>query len=215
MTGRAAKAFTVVRALGDLGELVTLAPERQRAAGLADADGEALGSLVVERRERVVDEDLGDAVVLDTTHVKDGLVDVAAAARAAAPTSAKKRVRPGDLLVSRLRPYLRQIGLVTDGVSEATGGRTIACSTEFYVLSPPAGVASLAYLLPWLLGDEAQAVLAAAQEGGHHPRVPRETLLAMRVPSAVVKRRAATSRAVEGALAEVCAAHEKLRRALR
>jgi hypothetical protein len=205
--------FAVVRTLADLGELVTLAPERHRAAGLAAIDGEPLGSLAEERRERVTDEDLGDAIVFDTTHVKEGLVDVAAAARGTAPSSAKKRVRSGDLLVSRLRPYLRQIGLVTDDVRLACEGRPMACSTEFYVLSPPKG-GSLAYLLPWLLGDATQAVLAAAQEGGHHPRVPRETLLALRVPSAVVKKRVATSRAVEGALVEVYAAQKKLRRAL-
>jgi len=210
-------ARAVVKALADLGDDVALAPERHHAAGLlAGKDGAAdpLGAIVEERGERVIDRALAGAIVLDTTHAKDGLVDVAAAARAGAASSAKKRAREGDLLVSRLRPYLRQIALVTRDVARACGDRPIACSTEFYVLRPRASGASLAFLLPWLLGDEVQEVLAAAQEGGHHPRVPRATLLALPVPRAPAKRRAASSAEIERALADVYRAHAALARAL-
>jgi hypothetical protein len=155
--------------------------------------------------------------VSKTTHAKDGLHDVAAAMRTGTPpASAKKRVRAGDLLVSRLRPYLRQIALVTEDVAAACKGRPLACSTEFYVLTPATDEGgSPAYLLAWLLDGETQAHLAAAQEGGHHPRVPRETLFAMRVPQARVTRAARASVEIERALASIYAAHDALRKVLR
>ena len=201
---------SVIRTLAELGDAITLAPERHRAASLEGAGrekgGASLGTLVALRNERVSGDALEDAIVFDTTHVKDGVLDVAAALRmTAAPSSAKKRVRPGDLLVSRLRPYLRQIAFAHPAAMAACGDRVVACSTEFYVLAPidagvPSDAASLAYLVPWLLAAPAQAILAAGQEGGHHPRVPRETLLAMRVPKGIVARRSAVSADVEAAL---------------
>jgi type I restriction enzyme M protein len=195
--------------LAELGEGIALAPERHLATKLVAAGGVTLATLVVERSERAVGRDLEGAIVLDTTHAKDGLLDVRAASRAASPpASAKKRVRPGDLLVSRLRPYLRQIALVHRATCE--GDRPLACSTEFYVLSPREDGASLAFLLPWLLGAKAQAILAAAQEGGHHPRVPRELLLSMRVETSRVRDRARVSKEVERALGRVIDAARRL-----
>jgi hypothetical protein len=88
----------------------------------------------------------------------------------------------------------------------------MACSTEFYVLSPRSTGESLAFLLPWLLGEETQAILAAAQEGGHHPRVPKETLLALRVPADRVRSRADVSRRVERGIAQVLTARRALTR---
>src|SRR5208283_2146403 len=140
------------------GAAVTLAPERHLATRLTGSDGVPLSALVAERAERVVDGALENAVVFDTTHARDGLLDVRSALRATEPpSSAKKLVRPGDLLVSRLRPYLRQIAFAHPALAAESGKRALACSTEFYVLSPRAPGESLAFLLPWLLGDEAQA----------------------------------------------------------
>jgi hypothetical protein len=206
----------VVRTLADLGPSITLAPERHRAAGLDEASGVPLGMRVIERTERVTGDALRDAIVIDTTHARDGVLDIAAARRAPAPpSSAKKRVHPGDLLVSRLRPYLRQIALAHPAALRACEGRAVACSTEFYVLAPRTKGESLAYLLPWLLGAPAQAVLAAAQEGGHHPRVPRELLLAMRIPGATDASRKARAREVTRALAALYAASHAYLHALR
>jgi len=202
----------VVRTLGDLGAALTLAPERYRAAAMEEGGGKALGDLVVERNERVVPEAIGNAIVLDTTHARDGVLDIAAAVRVGdAPESAKKRVVAGDLLVSRLRPYLRQIALAHPG---ALAGREVVCSMEYYVLSPREEGEDLAYLLPWLLGARAQATLAAAQEGGHHPRVPRESLLGMRVPRAVMAKRAKASREIRAALEALYLAGDAYARAL-
>ena len=187
-----------LRSLAELGPDLVLAPDRWvAAAGIGD--GVPLGDLVVERRERVAA--LDGAVVLDTTHARDGLLDIPSALRAVpSAKSTKKSALAGDLVVSRLRPYLRQIGLVHPRALEAAGGRALALSSEFYVLAPRRPGDDLAFLLPFLLGEEAQAVLAAAQEGGHHPRVPRSTLLALRVPVHVVEERRRLSREVNAAL---------------
>jgi hypothetical protein len=217
----------VIRTLGDLGASLTLAPERYRAGAMAAEGGELhaqgaasaahLGARVVERRERVTGEGLAGALVIDTTHARDGVLDMAAAARATAASpsaSAKRRVHPGDLLVSRLRPYLRQVALAHPDALAPWGDRVIACSTEFYVLAPRDRADCVADLLPWLLGARAQAVLAAAQEGGHHPRVPADLLLAMQPPAAPPRARHARAQAVMDALAAIYAAAETYARVL-
>ncbi|MBX3263638.1 MAG: hypothetical protein KF782_28460 [Labilithrix sp.] len=202
-----------VRSLAELGEDVVLAPERWVAAAEA-GDGIPLGDLVVERRERA--ESAPRAVVLDTTHARDGLLDIPAAVRAApAARSAKKSARAGDLVVSRLRPYLRQIALVHPRALEAASDRPLAVSTEFYVLAPRREGDDLAFLLPFLLGERAQSVLAAAQEGGHHPRVPRSSLFALRVPATIVEARRRLSREVNAALDVLYDASSRYQRLLR
>lgn len=193
------EARVVVRTMAELGDEVWLAPERHHAGAMDEGEGATLGDLVVERGERVTGEQLAGAIVFDTTHAKDGVLDVAAALRVKdVAASAKKRVRAGDVLVSRLRPYLRQIAFAHPAAIDFEE-RVVACSSEFYVLSPKRE-GTLAFLVPWLLGEKAQAILAAAQEGGHHPRVPRDMLLGMTVPRALVARRAAASREVVAAL---------------
>ncbi len=202
----------VARSVAELGLHLTLSPESHATSVRAGTGGIVLSSVAVERGERVSDEALNSAVVFDTTHARDGILDLRAALRAShPPASAKKYARPGDLLVSRLRPYLRQVAYVHPALAAASQGRPLACSTEFYVLAPTDGE-SLAFLLPWLLGSDVQALLAGAQEGGHHPRVPRETLLAMRIPASRVRARRATSAQVERAVGEVLKAGATLAR---
>lgn len=199
------------RLLADLAPDYVLAPERHVALEQS-GDGVPLGELVDERRERIDADRESSAVVLDTTHARDGLLDVAGALRDAAGTkSAKKRALPGDLVVSRLRPYLRQIALIHPRALTVIAKRPLALSTEFYVLSPLAPGDDLAFLLPFLLSPAAQSILASAQEGGHHPRVPRTSLLALRVPRALVRDRKRTSLAVDAALAAYYDASSSLR----
>ncbi len=190
-----------IRLLSELAPDYVLAPERHVALAQA-GDGVALGELVEERNERIDPGVERHAVVLDTSHARDGLLDVAGALRDVAGTkSAKKRALPGDLVVSRLRPYLRQIALIHPHAMAAIAERPLALSTEFYVLSPRGRDDDLAFLLPYLLSPAAQSLLASAQEGGHHPRVPRTSLLSMRIPRELVAARTRTSRAVSAALA--------------
>jgi hypothetical protein len=206
-----------VRTLADLAPDYVLAPERHVLAGGAatNGDGVPLGELVVERRERI-DPSAGSgargAAVLDTSHARDGVLDVAGALRdGAGGRSAKKRAVAGDLVVSRLRPYLRQIALVHPSAVALAGGRPLALSTEFYVLAPRDPEDDLAFLVPFLLSKSAQAALASAQEGGHHPRVPTSSLFALRVPRSLLRTRVKRSRAVVLALAEAYRASSRLR----
>jgi hypothetical protein len=92
---------------------------------------------------------------------------------------------------------------------DAAADRPLALSTEFYVLAPRRPGEDLAFLLPFLLGEHAQAILAAAQEGGHHPRVPRSTLLALRVPETIVTERRQLSREVNATLGALYEATER------
>lgn len=201
----------VVRVLAELAPDFVLAPERHIAIAQA-GDGVPLGDLVEERSDRIDPAKGSGAVVLDTSHARDGILDVAGALRdVAGSKSAKKRALAGDLVVSRLRPYLRQIALVHPRAMAAAEGRPLALSTEFYVLAPRVPGQDLGFLVPFLLSSEAQRVLASAQEGGHHPRVPRSSLFALRVPRALVRTRARTSRAVAEALADFYGASSHLR----
>jgi hypothetical protein len=59
-----------------------------------------------------------------------------------------------------------------------------------------------------------QEVLAASQEGGHHPRFTAEALLALPVPARVVAGRDALSRAVSAAIASLRAGRAAMARAV-
>lgn len=186
-------ARVVIRTVADLGDDLVLAPERHLVATETSEGGVPLGDLVTERNERFDPARLDGIPVIDTTHAKDGVLDLASAARITdAPKSNKKRAVAGDLIVSRLRPYLRQIALVT--------AREVAVSTEFYVLRPNAKNDDLAWLVPFVLSSRTQSLLAAAQEGGHHPRVPRASLFAIKVPPSLIGTRTKASRTVRAAL---------------
>jgi hypothetical protein len=204
---------SAVRVLAELAPDYVLAPERHVLAGTAHAsDGVPLSELVIERRERIDPGRTAKSVVLDTTHARDGILDVAGALRdGAGSKSAKKRARAGDLIVSRLRPYLRQVALVHPSALAICDGASLALSTEFYVLAPREPDADIAFLVPFLLSAEVQSALAAAQEGGHHPRVPHASLLALRVPRALIRTRTRVSRAVNEALDDTYRASSRLR----
>ena len=152
-------------------------------------------------------------LVLDTGDAREGII------LANKPTvpgtelgSSKKRVQPGDVIISRLRPYLRQVayvdpGLISDGVE-------IACSTEFYVLRSREAD-SIAFLVPLLLSRGAQEILNASQEGGHHPRFNLSALESLRVPSEVLAHRAQLSETVINAVEAARFADETVRQLVR
>ena len=183
-----------------------LAPERYDPRLTGAADGVALGELVDVVREHVSPEraPAGPYLVLDTGDAQEGVL-LPPAGRVPVPGtalgSAKKAARPGDVLISRLRPYLRQVALADSALTDAA----VVCSTEFYVLRAR-GPQSIAFLVAFLLSAPVQERLAAAQEGGHHPRVRQEALEALVVPDAVLAARTALSAEVERAVAQARAA---------
>jgi hypothetical protein len=196
-------AVAAVRAVGELDAGCVLAPERYDPRRGGDGrPGVALGSLVEVVRETVTPAraPLARYVVLDTGDAREGVVTAKAAVAAGEMGSVKKLLRPGDVIVSRLRPYLRQVALV-DAELMPGGGVGVVCSTEFHVLRPPAGGGSIAFLVALLLGDGAQAALAASVEGGHHPRFGQAALEALAVPDEVLTARAELCTRVESAVA--------------
>ncbi|MFZ1936290.1 MAG: hypothetical protein WCB27_11510 [Thermoguttaceae bacterium] len=174
-----------------------LAPERydpRRLLDAGDAETVLLGAIARSVRKVVQPaDDSGPWLVLDTSDAKEGIV-----ISRKLPTydigSTKKTAQPGDIVVSRLRPYLRQVAYVDDQIPNIDGA-CLACSTEFYVLRSTDS-RSIAFLVPFFLSQQVQEVLAASQEGGHHPRFDEQALLTLPVPKALISTRESASHAI-------------------
>jgi hypothetical protein len=135
-------------------------------------------------------------VVLDTSDIREGLiVGRKTSVSLVEIGSTKKCLQTNDVLISRLRPYLRQVALVDQGFADQTADASLACSTEFFVLRS-LDEESIAFLVPFLLSTPVQGVLAAAQEGGHHPRFNEDVLMELPVPESLRARRKDVSAAI-------------------
>jgi hypothetical protein len=172
------------RGVGALARPWVLTPERyDPRRTVAGADGPPLGSVVavVTRNITPAREAEGTVLVLDTGHADDGFVRGAEAPRDAREIgTAKRALQPGDVIISRLRPYLRQIAFVDPALFDHADH--VVASTEFFVLRR-SGQLDPAALVPYLLSPPVQTALAHAQEGGHHPRFGRDALKALAVPA--------------------------------
>jgi hypothetical protein len=195
-------AVWTIKNRNDLADSFVLAPERydprRKLSATQPSERFALSDIAVLIRNTVsaTTAAAGRYFVLDTSNAKDGLI--IRPKRSLGPTeigSAKKIVEPNDVIISRLRPYLRQVALV-DSQIRTTDREMIVCSTEFLVLRSR-NAESIAFLVPFLLSDPVQEVLAASQEGGHHPRFNEASLLTLPVPEQVFKERQAISVAIE------------------
>lgn len=199
-----------IRARSELATLDVLAAERYdpRRALDADAKQSILLGDVAKLVRRVVQPSsaLGRCLVLDTSDAREGVVIARKTPMdGAAIGSAKKAIEPRDVLISRLRPYLRQVALVDNAIANAARV-PLLCSTEFFVLQSP-DARSIAFLVPFLLSHPVQKVLAASQEGGHHPRFDAATLLTLPVPVSLLDAREKTSTTIEKAV-ELYRRHE-------
>ena len=177
-----------------------LAPERydpRRIQG--EQEGRILSDIVSVSRDQTSGMSVGANsrfLVLDTGDASNGIV-MARKTPTSAIGSTKKRIREGHVIVSRLRPYLRQVAWIDPGLVDRHAGKLeLVCSTEFFVLESRDG-ASIAFLVPFLLGERVQGILAASQEGGHHPRFSERTLRGLRVPEGLLQRRSELSEQVE------------------
>ena len=201
-------AFCSVRERVEFGPGLILAPERfdPRRDALADIPQSApLGSIASSFRKTISpksgSDPEGEYVVLDTSNASEGvLVSCRAPVSKSAIGSTKKEVPVGSVIISRLRPYLRQVAFVDQGCCEPFGNPKMVGSTEFFVLVSR-DEHSVAFLVPFLLSAPVQEVLSASQEGGHHPRFDEQTLLSLPVPAELVAHRAETSADIEGAIA--------------
>lgn len=204
-------ASVTIKRVCELGSNWVLAPERYDSRRSALDSGESgtsmttLGQLV-----EIIRQTLNPAskaaigrtfVVLDTSDVREGLiVGRKSPVPATEMGSAKKIFARNDVLISRLRPYLRQVAIVDEGFVSNTGEAELACSTEFFVLRSVSSK-SIDFLVPYLLSSPVQEVLAASQEGGHHPRFDESVLLGLPVPAALIQQQRELSEEIARAAA--------------
>ena len=188
--------------ISKLDEGYVLAPERyDPRRGRLNGSGPCLTDFVNVLRDQVSPSKCGSAdkfLVLDTGDAHNGIVKPnKVPANGSSLRSAKKRIQPDQIIISRLRPYLRQVAWIDPGLR---GGESqsveLLCSTEFFVLGS-ADDTSIAFLVPFLLSPHIQSILAASQEGGHHPRFNERTLRSLPVPKQLIKHRSALSEQVE------------------
>ena len=153
-------------------------PEKLDSLKRLSSSGRAVSSVARPIRQmlnpRAEDEtpvfDLGAA----TNHVLQ-VVDAQSEDR----VSTKKVCRAGDIIVSRLRSYLRQVAIVPPEVRRAY------LSTEFIVLRGQRQK-EVGFLLPFILSGPVQTILAWSQDGSEHPRFNERVLLGVTIPAPVL-----------------------------
>lgn len=96
--------------------------------------------------------------------------------------SSKKRFQSGDVVISRLRSYLKEIAIVQTTPALASVG-----SSEFVVLRPKRGAISPETLMVFLRSPLVQTILQWSQDGSNHPRFTEEDLLAIPVPDKTLR----------------------------
>ena len=95
--------------------------------------------------------------------------------------SAKKQFQRGDIVVSRLRSYLKEIALV-----ETPPGIRCVGSSEFYVLRPRSKKVSAELLLVYLRSEPVQRILKWCQDGSQHPRFKEGEILMLNLPNRIL-----------------------------
>lgn len=97
--------------------------------------------------------------------------------------STKKTICAGDLVVSRLRSYLKEIALVQSG-----GDVPMVASTEYIVLRPKqSGGFPVEALMIFLRSALPQTVFKWSQDGSNHPRFDEKELLRLPVPRVLIQ----------------------------
>lgn len=123
--------------------------------------------------------------------------------------STKKRIQNGDVVISRLRSYLRQIAVVrTSDEIPAVG------SSEFFVLRPLDGI-SPDLLMVFLRSAPVQTILKYCQEGNQHPRFGEANLLEIPFPDLLLKHSKDITAHIQSAHAARQEAQDLLERAKR
>lgn len=153
---------------------------------LSALPGRALGDVFSSVRE-IVDpkknDDLGPVRNFDVTHALEPVLDDEnAPVEFSELGSAKKKMRKGDVAISRLRSYLKEIAIVN-----CSNDYTAVGSTEFIVLRPRAKGCAIApeTLMTFLRSQPVQTILKWCQDGSQHPRFSEKDLLSIPLPDAV------------------------------
>jgi hypothetical protein len=95
--------------------------------------------------------------------------------------STKKIIAKGDIIVSRLRSYLKEVALVLHDNHEP-----MVASTEFIVLRPCSDMRTETLLI-YLRSLLPQLIFKWSQDGSNHPRFDEKELLNLKVPETLLE----------------------------
>lgn len=180
-------AIYVTKSSIDLGSQFILTPERynpKRRMAFITNDGILLSELVTLSNETVSIKRVNDkeCYQINTSDAMEGCLRISKHKEIL--KNNKKKLHKGEVIISRLRPYLRQVAYV----DVDTDQELFCASAEFYVLRSRSEE-SIAYLVPFLLSDAVQEVFANAVEGSQHPRFKEDDLLNLIVSRRVFDKR--------------------------
>src|SRR5690554_6889361 len=119
---------------GKLDSGFVLAPERYDPRRSPPLNGAPLSSLISLKGKTLSTSAMKPSqhyLVLDTGDAGEGFLRPRSKPLIGSEVkSAKKIVQPGDVIISRLRPYLRQVAYVDSGLFDEAKGAEIVVSTE-------------------------------------------------------------------------------------
>lgn len=171
-------------AAGRLDAQYFMPAKEQVKQALGALPGELLADRVKSIRDQWVPDRAPPAMRVRNYDITDALVPLLDAEKepsfAADIGSMKKRLRDGDVAVSRLRAYLKEIAVVRTGDNIPSVG-----SSEFIVLRPNGTDISPETLMVFLRSAPVQTILKWCQDGSQHPRFSEADLLSIPVPDAV------------------------------
>jgi type I restriction enzyme S subunit len=193
----------VVFAAGRLDAQYFMPAKRVVYDALASMPGETLGSRFISVRDMFNPMDAQPDLLVRNYDVTDALQPVLNNENepVAVETlgSLKKSLREGDVAISRLRAYLREIAVV-----RASGEVPAVGSSEYIVLRPrDPGTNDIApeTLLTYLRSAPVQTILKWCQDGSQHPRFSESDLLSIPVPDSVGDASSLIETIVKGAFA--------------
>ena len=190
-------AICVIKKTTQLGPQFVLTPERynpKRRMHLSDKNDGVLLSEIITLENDIIASKKNSSVwyQINTSDAMGGYLRIPQNPEQL--NSNKKILKPGDIIISRLRPYLRQVAYV-----DVDSDMHVCASTEFYVLRSRNNE-SIAFLVPFLLSEVAQSVFANSVEGSQHPRFKEEDILNLVIPSQLFDEREKISQNVSTAI---------------
>lgn len=206
--------FNIVKS-GSLSEYYVLAPERYdpRRFQKASRDSVILEEFFSIENPTMSKRNIFDNekyIVIDTGDSFEGIINNGKEEILGKDVgSSKKTVIYGDVIISRLRPYLRQIGFLDKSLFN--GRKNILVSTEYFILKSRDFNINSSWIVPFLLMSEIQELLSRAQEGGHHPRFSKATLSEIKIPMNIVDNRKKISYEVEKYIDRIQLSYNSLR----
>ena len=192
-------AICTTKTTTQLGPQFVLTPERynpKRRMRLSDENDGVLLSEIVTLENDIVASKKNDSAwyQINTSDAMGGYLRIPSNPERL--NSNKKILKTGDVIISRLRPYLRQTAYV-----DIDSGVPLCASTEFYVLRARNNE-SIAFLIPFLLSEAAQTVFANAVEGSQHPRFKEDDILNLVIPSELFEEREKISQDIRDAITQ-------------